>query len=142
MMRADLFDILNHKMQVICWNNELLWGKQFIFVWDLLQLAPVPEKKDSEEEKIYNEKYSWVFFFESKSFDLSKFEIIQLQKVYRQDNPELIKNLNLVRFWIKSNAIIDYFNKRLVSESELNPNAIMLTSRNIDAEKYNFLKLW
>lgn len=143
MMRADLFDILNARMQRICWNDELFWWKQFIFVWDLLQLPPVPvSDKDEELFKAYNEKYEWLFFFEANSFDITKFKIIQLQKVYRQDDPILIKALNLIRDWVKSQPVVDYFNKRLVSESEINPHAIMLTSTNRDAEKYNFLKLW
>lgn len=141
MLRADLFDILNARMQRICWNDELFWWKQFIFVWDLLQLPPVPEQ-DEERKKIYDENYEWLFFFEAKSFDIKKFKIIQLQKVYRQDNPILIKALNLIRDGVKSEAVIDYFNKRLVSESELDPHAIMLTSTNRDADKYNFFKLW
>lgn len=141
MMRADLFDILNHKMQRICENDELFGWKQFIFVWDLLQLPPVPEKKDSEQEKIYNENYNWLFFFEAKSFDITKFKIIQLQKVYRQDDPILIKALNLIRDWVKSQSVIDYFNKRVVKENEIDPHSIMLTALNRDADNYNNKKL-
>lgn len=141
MMRADLFDILNYKMQSICENKELFWWKQFIFVWDLFQLPPVPET-DEEDRKIYDENYEWLFFFEAKTFDREKFEIIELQKVYRQDNPVLVKALNTIREWVKSQAVVDYFNKRVVSQENLDTHAIMLTSTNRDAEQYNFIKLW
>ena len=142
MMRADLFDILNARMQRICENEEFLWWKQFIFVWDLLQLPPVPET-DEEQKKIYEERYDdKIYFFEALSFDMSKFKIIELQKVYRQDDPVLIKALNLVRSWVKSQSVVDFFNKRVVKETELDTHAIMLTSTNRDSDKYNFLKLW
>jgi hypothetical protein len=62
-----------------------------------LQLPPVPET-DEEQKKIYEERYEdKIYFFEALSFDISKFKIIELQKVYRQDDPVLIKALNLVR---------------------------------------------
>ena len=57
MLRADVLDAMDFMLQKVRKNDQPFGGCQVLFIGDLLQLPPVPEKKDSEQEKIYNENY-------------------------------------------------------------------------------------
>jgi len=140
MMRADLFDKINTIMKMIMWNDEFLWWKQFVFVWDLLQLPPVPER-DEELKKYYNEKYKWLFFFDWNSFIREKFEVIELKKVYRQEDPKFINMLNRLRIWDKSQDLLDYFNNRVVEKDQINPKSIVVATTNYIVNTKNNLEL-
>jgi len=126
MMRSDLFDLIDKKLKIFM-QNELPFGwKQIVFVWDLFQLPPVPEK-DNEE---FNKKYKWLFFFNWNNFNIKTIKIIELKKIYRQTDLEFIKNLNLLRIWYKNKKILDYFNKKVISEKEINPKSILIWTTN------------
>jgi hypothetical protein len=141
MMRADLFDLINHRMQKILWNKQFMWWKQFVFVWDLFQLPPVPEKDELLKE-YYKANYKWLFFFDWNSFNNENFEVIELKKVYRQDNPIFINMLNRVRIWDKSKDILDYFNAKVIETDMVNPKAILIATTNQIVNSKNSLELW
>lgn len=150
MERADLFDMIDKVMRQATWKDEFFWWKQLILVWDLYQLPPVPEKMFLDREKTkenpaydkYNDKYNGkLFFFHWKSFDIKNFEIVQLKKVYRQEDQEFVNMLNLVRDWYSTPDIIKYFNSKLIKKEEIHPKAILLASINDIAYKYNREKL-
>ena len=136
MLRADDFDKLNFTMQKVCKNEEFFGGKQFIFIWDLFQLPPVPEK-DEELKAYYQEKYKWLFFFDWNSFLKEHFEIVELKKVYRQDDPKFINMLNRVRIGDKSQDVLDFFNSRVVSSDQVNPKSILIATTNAIVDKKN-----
>jgi hypothetical protein len=129
MLRADMFDLINHRMQKIMENDLFMWWKQFVFIWDLFQLPPVPEQKE-ELKEYYNKKYKWLFFFDWNSFDKKNFEKIELKKVYRQDDSQFINMLNRVRIWDKSKDVLDYFNSRIIESNLINPKAILIWTTN------------
>ena len=137
MLRADDFDKLNFTMQKVCKNEEFFGGKQFIFIGDLFQLPPVPEK-DDELKAYYQEKYKWLFFFfDWNSFLKEHFEIVELKKVYRQDDPKFINMLNRVRIGDKSQDVLDFFNSRVVSLDQVNPKSILIATTNAIVDKKN-----
>lgn len=129
MLRADLYDRIDKLMRAITKVDEMLWGKQFVFVGDLYQLPPVPET-NSELKEYYDEKYSWLFFFHGNSFIKENFEIVELTKVYRQDDPKFINMLNRTRVWDNSKDVLEYFNSRVVKENEVNPKSILIATTN------------
>jgi ATP-dependent DNA helicase PIF1 len=136
MLRADDFDKLNFTMQKVCKNEEFFGGKQFIFIGDLFQLPPVPEK-DEELKAYYQEKYKWLFFFDWNSFLKEHFEIVELKKVYRQDDPKFINMLNRVRIGDKSQDVLDFFNSRVVWKDQINPKSILIATTNAIVDKKN-----
>jgi len=153
MLRADLCDLVDYVLRKITWCNELFWWKQIIFVWDLLQLLPVLvqhelsewEKVETEEYQKFIERYSWRFFFNSNSYDKDKFKIVNLTKVHRQDNQELVNALNLIRSWLKNKDILDLLNSRVTKKENLCKKAIYIWSTNrivdtINREKIESLK--
>lgn len=136
MMRADLFDRIEIIFRMVMWNDEFMWWKQVVFVWDLFQLPPVPER-DEELKKYYDEKYKWLFFFNGNSFVKEHFEVVELKKVYRQDDPVFINMLNRMRVGDSSKDLIDYFNAKVVPEDQINPKAILIATTNAIVEKKN-----
>jgi hypothetical protein len=140
MLRADLFDYLNKLCKRLMENDLFLGWKQFIFVWDLFQLPPVPEQDDKLRE-YYQEKYKWLFFFDWNSFEKENFEKIELKKVYRQDDPQFINMLNRVRIWENSKDILDYFNSRITESNLINPKAILIWTTNKIVDIKNSLEL-
>ena len=140
MLRSDKFDRLDHQLKFIMNNDLFMWGKQVIFVWDLYQLPPV-EEKDEELKKYFEEKYSWVFFFNWNSFLKENFEIIELKKVHRQKDPVFIKMLNRLRIWDNRQDLLDYFNSRLIEKNQANPHAILIWMTNAVVDKKNALEL-
>jgi len=150
MNRADLFDMLNKIMKWVMGNDLFFGWKQLVMVWDLFQLPPVPEKKFIDREKTkenpafkkYNDKYNWkLFFFDSDSFSIEDFEIIQLEKVYRQDDIEFVDMLNRVRLWDNRQDILNYFNQKIIEREEIHPKAILLSTTNQIANNFNRKKL-
>ena len=129
MLRADLLDKLNEIMQGIMGNEDFMGGKQFVFVWDLFQLPPVAER-DEELKAYYEEKYKGLFFFDGNSFFRENIEIVELTKVYRQDDPQFINMLNRVRVWDNSQDVLDYFNSRVVQPDQVNPISILIGMTN------------
>ena len=150
MLRADLFDALDQVLRDATGINALFWWKQMIFVWDLLQLPPVLVqhkkvnwiKEETDEYREFIDMYPWRFFFNAKWYDAKKFKTINLLKIYRQDNQELINNLNLIRAGIQSQKILSIFNKRVTPTNKLDSKAIYVCSSNMIVKNINDKKLW
>lgn len=145
MTRADLFDLMNSAMQYAMNNDKFLWWKQFIFVWDLYQLPPVPEREFLDKDKTkpnpkyqeYQEKYNWLFFFNAKSYDPEQVERIQLNRVFRQKDEQLVSMLNRVRIWDNRSDVINYFNQRYIDKKDIHPKSILIWSINSIVDRYN-----
>lgn len=140
MLRADWFDQIDRIAQSVMNNNKFLWWKQFILVGDLFQLPPVPEQ-DEELRKYYEQEYKWLFFFNSKSYVKENFKVIELKKVYRQDDIQFVWMLNRVRIWDKAKDILNYFNDRVVEQDQINPKAILIWTTNNIVNTKNALEL-
>ena len=157
MKRADQYDALDKILRMIMQIDEPMWGKQVIFVWDLLQLSPVPESEFFDREKTdknpkykeYNDIYNWLFFFDWIKYIQDHFKIVSLQKIHRQkawpnatqkevDEANRFKDmLNRMRMWDDSKDLLDYFNERVVKPSEINKKAILISPLNSIVKKVN-----
>ena len=150
MVRADLFDLIDFVLKRITWSEELFWGKQLIFIWDLLQLPPVLVQywKDENNQKVETEeylkfvsRYNWRFLFHAKGYDPEKFKIINLTKVHRQNDEELVNSLNCVRKGLKSKKILDLFNSRVTQKNNLCKKSIYIWSTNRIVDGINRAKI-
>jgi superfamily I DNA and/or RNA helicase len=65
-----------------------------IFVGDLYQLPPIVRH---EEEGYFEEHYSSPFFFSSFAYQQLDPQVIELQKIYRQDDQNFKNILNKIR---------------------------------------------
>jgi ATP-dependent exoDNAse (exonuclease V) alpha subunit len=88
-------------------------GKQMIFFGDPYQLPPVvPESK--EVSRYFSEYYKSPYFFDSLVYDQSNFKVIELQKVFRQEDAVFINTLNKIRNCSYTDNDLSFINERVM----------------------------
>lgn len=96
MVRCDLLDVVDRVLRTFGGVADLPFGgKQMIFIGDAFQLPPVAPP---EEWHILGRHYDSPYFFSARSFLESTPRLIELNKVYRQQNDRpFLDLLNRVR---------------------------------------------
>ncbi len=106
MVRADLLDCVDIFLRANGPHKKKPFGGiQIVAIGDLYQLPPVVT---SAEKHIFSKQYSSPYFFSAKVFDnetidlfgeRQNFEIVflELEKIYRQSDPQFIALLNGIR---------------------------------------------
>jgi ATP-dependent exoDNAse (exonuclease V) alpha subunit len=136
MVRADILDGIDKFLRINRERNEAFGGVQVAFFGDLFQLPPVVASM--VERRKFSTQYESPYFFSAevinRDFDL---EIIELRKIYRQDNRHFIRLLEAIR----SNTIdyddLEDLNERFVPDFKSEDFYITLTSRNKTAQEVN-----
>ena len=136
MVRADLLDLVDLFLRKNGPEKDAPFGGvQMIFIGDLYQLPPVLTRQDKE---VLARRYESEYFFDSDIFREVDFELIELEKVYRQTDDFFIGLLNGVRNRSITDAQIGMINARLApSEEQWPENAIHLTTTNAMARERN-----
>ena len=93
MVRSDVMDMIDHKLQVARKNYSPYGGVQMILFGDLFQLAPVVKGK---EIPIIQSRYQTAYFFGAPSAK-ENFVVCSLTAVFRQSDAAFIKTLNKIR---------------------------------------------
>ncbi|MBU3668716.1 MAG: AAA family ATPase [Candidatus Taylorbacteria bacterium] len=110
MVRADLFDCMEKFMRLNGKKEgEYFGGVQIILFGDLLQLPPVVTR---DEYHIFSTRYQSPYFFDAKSFYAGSFEVIELTKVYRQQDEDFISVLDKIRTGDADFDHVEYINAR------------------------------
>ena len=140
MLRADLFDAINHSLKKNRGNKKPFGGVQIILFGDLLQLPPIVSDLDKEVvEKFYPKGE---FFFNSKSFPAGKFTVRELSKIFRQTDEKFIKLLNKIRIAKINDSELEVLNKKIVeNQNELDKGTIILSPRNLKVDTINSSRL-
>ncbi len=146
MVRCDLMDAIDNFLRAMKSNDLPFGGIQVICFGDLYQLSPVATR---EELPDLRKKYSSIYFFDSLVFqkiniNKQNLNLIELSKIYRQNEQEFIEILNKIRKKQINYKELKLLNKRTSAELNLNSlprKAIVLTSTNAQAEKINQYKL-
>lgn len=136
MLRADVLDTMDFIMQSVRKIKRPFGGVQVLFIGDLLQLPPVVKPQEWEVLKLY---YEGMFFFQSKVVQENPLLYVELDKIYRQSDPEFISILNHLRDNRLTNSDLK------VLESYVNPSFkpepdsgyITLTTHNAQADAIN-----
>ncbi len=81
MVGAKLMDLIDYVLKSATGINAPFGGKQLIFIGDFLQLPPINDK----------------FAFESDAWKSAQFNVMNLTKVYRQEDSKFIDVLGKVR---------------------------------------------
>ena len=76
-------------------NESPFGGVQILFIGDLLQLPPVVK---NEEWEVLKQHYRGMFFFHSHILQQYPPLYIELDKIFRQSDPEFISVLNNLRY--------------------------------------------
>ncbi|MDX1479548.1 MAG: AAA family ATPase [Saprospiraceae bacterium] len=140
MVRADLMDAIDRFLRVNRENEAPFGGVQMIFFGDLFQLPPVVSRQ--VEKQFFQTYYSSPYFFSAKILEAGfPVEMIELTKVYRQDERAFIRLLDAIRL-----RSIDYddlaeLNLRYKPDFKSEFPYITLCSVNALANKINLSRL-
>ncbi len=136
MVRADLLDAIDHTLRRYRRSSDPFGGVQLLMIGDLQQLAPVMTPADQQLLAAY---YPTPYFFSSKGLQAITYATIELEKVYRQQDPAFIALLNGVRSNSLSAAELRLLNSRLRPSFIPDPSEgyIRLTALNSQADSYN-----
>lgn len=145
MVRADLLDCIDIFLRMHGPDSSRPFGGvQMIFVGDLYQLPPVVT---SQEKAIFSSHYKSPYFFSAHVMESVPLEIIELEKVYRQKDPDFIELLNRIRNNSLEEADLERLNSRYSPEAlqessgEGNGLFISLTATNRTADEINDARL-
>jgi len=143
MVRADLLDCIDEALKFYLKNDKPFGGMQMVFIGDLYQLPPVVSGND--EREMFRTYYKSPYFFDAKIFEDLDIEMIELEKIYRQKDPEFIALLNKIRNSTVDEEDVQRLNTRHNTEFEDYEDSdefcITLTTTNAAADNLNSRKL-
>jgi len=141
MVRADLLDCVDEFMRLNGpMAEEPFGGVQMIMMGDLYQLPPVVTR---EEKEIYAQDYRSMYFFDARVIADLEYNIIELNKIYRQSDPEFIEILNAIRNKSINETLLTKLNSRYQAdyESPTESLEVYLTTTNAKAQSINEARL-
>lgn len=142
MVRADVMNAIDLTLKKFLKNKLPFGGKQLLLVGDLLQLPPVLNSKNLEEVTIMRENYANEFFFSAKVFENYDLQVIELQKVYRQEEADFVKILNNIRINKVNEADLLRINGRVENPNSIDSNGVItLTTKNAKVDTINSVRL-
>ncbi len=141
MVRADILDNIDYFLRLNRDSHLPFGGVQMVFFGDLFQLPPVVS---TPEEIIYFQTfYKGAYFFFAQAFENQgfKLEILELRKIYRQEERHFIRLLETVRTNRMDYEDLEDLNIRHDPKFEPEEGYITLTTRNAIADSLNERKL-
>lgn len=147
MVRADLLDAIDAVLRRVRRSSQPFGGLQLLLIGDLHQLSPVV----TDSERPYLERvYASPYFFSSKALRSMRYDIIELTKVFRQQDAAFVNLLNQVRSGHPDAATLEALNARLQPAGKqeaprrglfrrrtADPEPILLTTHNHQADAVN-----
>lgn len=142
MVRADLLDCVDEFLRAVRKKKNLPFGGvKLIFVGDLYQLPPVVVRQEKEAlEALYEGPY----FFNAQVMKNLDFDIIELEKIFRQSETDFIEVLNAIRNNRIETHHLDVLNARVMDpHTQLSGEdfAICITTTNKRASEINQARL-
>ncbi|MBK7873383.1 MAG: AAA family ATPase [Saprospiraceae bacterium] len=135
MVRADLLDNIDFFLRLNRENLAPFGGVQVLFFGDLFQLPPIVASE--VEQMMFQSQYPSPYFFSANVLMDFKMEMIELQKVYRQENRHFLKLLEAVRLNRIEYDTLDELNSRYSPEFQSQDFYITLCARNNRADSIN-----
>lgn len=137
MLRADLLDAIDTVLRSVRRRHDQFFGGvQILFIGDMLQLPPIV--KDNEWHYL-SRFYKGMYFFNALALQQNPPVYIELDKIYRQNDPDFIQILNNLRDNNIGNTDIEILNRHFKPDFEpgKNDGYIFLNTHNYQADKIN-----
>lgn len=136
MVRSDLLDAIDNVMRRFRDPRRPFGGAQLLMIGDLQQLTPVVTAAD---QALLQEHYDTPYFFGSKVLQQTPYVTLELQHVYRQQDPVFIDILNHIREGRVTPQDIDRLNRCCLPDfcPKADEGYIRLTTHNHIADSYN-----
>lgn len=140
MVRGDLLDAIDKLLRNLRNKESLPFGGiQVLYIGDLYQLSPIAKDNDIDELKKW---YTSPYFFDSNVFQESNPVCIELEKVYRQSDPEFVGLLNSIRDNTINDEQLDLLNRQVCSDLNMKKEGyIFLTTHNRKVDELNAFML-
>lgn len=136
MVRADMLDNIDFFLRLNRDSPEPFGGVQVVFFGDMFQLPPVVST-DFELE-VFSSTYESPFFFSAQLFRQGfELEMLELRRVYRQDNRHFLRLLDAIRLNHADQDDLDELNERYEPNFESEELYITLCARNATADRIN-----
>jgi ATP-dependent exoDNAse (exonuclease V) alpha subunit len=135
MVRADMLDNIDYFLQVNRENNLPFGGVQMVFFGDLFQLPPVVST--AFEKQYFQTTYPSPYFFSADVFKKCAMRVIELSKIYRQEEKQFIDLLENIRMASMEYEDLALLNSRHIPVPEDRSFYITLCSRNDIAQRIN-----
>ncbi len=136
MVRADMLDNMDHFLRI---NRERplepFGGVQLVFFGDLFQLPPVVSSP--EEKMLFQTYYDSPYFFSADVVNDIELEMLELRKVYRQEERHFIRLLDAIRLNRADQDDLDDLNERYQPDGNEQDYYITLSARNRLVDKIN-----
>lgn len=136
MLRSDLLDAMDFRLRKIRRNDTPFGGVQVLFIGDLMQLPPIVKR---EEKNVLDKYYNGSFFFHAKAIQEQPPLYIELDKIFRQNDPEFISLLNNLRNNHISDENVELLNNYVKPDFDATEHEgyITLTTHNAKADEIN-----
>ena len=140
MVRCDVVDAIDRAFRAVMHSGLPFGGKQVIFAGDMFQLAPIAERGAVSE--LLHDLYGGDHFYFYKARVFTRFNLpsIELQEVYRQDDPVFLRVLNHVRSYKVTADDLCVLNRR-VSTPETGDMSIVLSPYHREVDEINARRL-
>lgn len=138
MVRADLMEAINVKLQLARDSNLPFGGIQVIMFGDLYQLPPVVQS--GQLRSFFEQTYGGIYFFNAPIYQQSELVTFELNHIFRQKDEAFKAILNAVRSGEHTDEILAELNKR----TEVNVPAsgfVTLAAHNATVTRMNQEKL-
>lgn len=143
MVRCDLLDLLDKRLQEVKDNTKPFGGVQIIMFGDLFQLPPVKTPSDiAYLEKLYP-KVSGYFFYQAKVWKRkgSGFRICSFTKIFRQTDTRFIDFLGRLRTYSLIPEDYQYMSSRVVANIDSYVSIPHICSTNQEASNINLYNM-
>lgn len=140
MVRSDILDHIDRFLRVNRDSPLPFGGVQMVFFGDLFQLPPVVAT--SVEKEYFRNQYNSQYFFSSKIIESGwPYQMIELRKIYRQDERHFIHLLDAIRTNSVDYDDLETLNERFEPEETHSGPYITLCSINRIANEINASRL-
>lgn len=136
MVRADLLDAVDSSLRRHRDPGKPFGGVQVLLVGDLQQLPPVAK---DEEWQLLSRVYATPYFFSSNAYESGRFAMLELKKIYRQNDGHFLEILNRVRDNRADSTVLAELNKRVITDFRppRGEQYIRLVTHNAQASQIN-----
>lgn len=140
MVRPDMLDAIEMIARTARKNNAPFGGLQVLLIGDLCQLPPVIT---SGVKHVFEREYGHTeaYFFDAAAYRNGDFCKVELTKVYRQHDMELLNHLANIRTDEAIEEAVAYFNTAKIRETEVVKTALTITPYRRVADGINAARL-
>ncbi len=135
MVRADMLDNIDLFLRINRESFEPFGGVQVVFFGDLFQLPPIVST--DAERQLFTSYYDSPYFFAAHIFRELKMEMLELRKVYRQDNRHFLRLLEGIRLNRLDYEDLEDLNDRYLPDFKPEDFYITLSARNATVDAIN-----